>query len=66
MKLSRIDIQFEVALVSQYQMSPREGHFEALYLVFHVLWKNTNKMQVMETSTPIIDESVFHYNYNWV
>ena len=37
MELRRIDIQLEVALMSQYQMSPREGHLEALYLIFNFL-----------------------------
>ena len=35
-----IDIQLGVTLMSQYQISPREEHLEALYLIFHFLWKN--------------------------
>ena len=53
-------------LMSQYQMSPREVHLDALYLIFHFMWKNPNKRQVMDPSTPIIDKSVFHSNANWV
>ena len=66
MELRRIDIQLEVALMSQYQMSPREGNLEAIYFIFHFLWNNPKKRQVMETSTPGIDESVFQSNSNWV
>ena len=36
-KIVLIDIQLEVALVSQYQMNPREGHLEALYFIFNFL-----------------------------
>ena len=42
-ELGRIDIQVEVANMSQYQASPREGHLEALYLIFHYLSKNLKK-----------------------
>ena len=66
MDLGRIDIQLEVELMSQYQMNLREEHLEVLYSIYHFLWKNTKKRQVMETSTPMIDEIVFHSNYNWV
>ena len=39
---------------------------EAIYFIFHFLLKNPKKRQVMEPSTTIRDESVFHYNYDWV
>lgn len=65
-ELGRIDIQIEAALLSQYQMNPRQGHLEALYLIFHFLWKNPKKRQVLDPSTPLIDESVFHSNADWV
>ena len=42
-ELGRIYIQLEVALMSQYQMIPKVGHMEALYLIFHFLWKNPKK-----------------------
>ena len=35
-------------------------------MIFHVLWKNLNKMQVINPSTTMIDESVFYYNAYWV
>ena len=65
-EIERIDIQLEVALMSQYWMSPREGYLEALYLIFQFMWKNTNKRQVMDPSNPMIYESVFHFNVDWV
>ena len=50
-----------------YQVILREGHLEAFNLIFNFLWKNPNKMQVMDPYTPIIIyEIVFHYNSNWV
>ena len=55
MEIGRIVIQFEVALMSKYQMIPREGHLEALYFILHFLWKNPNKRQVVDPSTPMID-----------
>ena len=44
----------------------REGNLEELYLIFNLLWNNPKKRQVMHPSTPITDENVFHYNYDWV
>ena len=64
--LGRIDIKFEVALMSEYQMNPRERHLEALYLMFQFIWKNTNKRQVMDPYTPMIDEILFRSNADWV
>ena len=52
--------------MSQYQMNTREGHLEVLCLIFHFLWKNPKKRQMMDPSPKIIDESVFYYNVNWV
>ena len=66
MELGRFDIQLKVALMSQYQMNPREGNLEALYFIFQFFWNKTRKIQVMEPSTQMIDESVFHYNADWV
>ena len=39
---------------------------EAFYLIFNFLLNHTKKRNVMYPSTPIIDESVFHSNANWV
>lgn len=64
-ELGRVDIMVEVALMSQYQMNPRSGHLEALYLIFHYLWKNPRKRLVMDPLEPAIDESVFQNNTDW-
>ena len=50
----------------QYQMNPMEVHLEALYLIFKFLWNNIKKRQVMDPSNPMTDESVFHYNSDWL
>ncbi len=39
----QVDILTEVAMMSQYHANPREGHLEALYLIFCYLWKNPLK-----------------------
>ena len=62
MEIGLIEIQVEVALVSQYQMIPREGYLAVIYLIFHFLWKNPKKRQVMDPSTPMINVSVFYSN----
>jgi hypothetical protein len=58
-ELGRIDIQIEVALMSQYQAAPRTGHLEALYLIFHYLSKNVKRRMVMDPRTNEIDEKVY-------
>eukprot|EP00970_Alexandrium_tamarense_P000443 scaffold59_cov114-Alexandrium_tamarense.AAC.2 len=42
-ELGRIDIHLEIALMSQYQASPRYGHLEAMYKIFHYLARNHAK-----------------------
>ena len=37
-ELSQINIQVEVAIMSQYQAYAQQGHLEALYLNFCFLW----------------------------
>lgn len=64
-ELGRIDIMVEVAIMSQYQMNPRQGHLEALYLIFHYLWKNPKKRLVMDPVVPEVDESMFNCNADW-
>ena len=63
--MGRIDIQIEVAFLSQYQASPREGHLEELYLIFHFLSKNSKKRLVMDASVPDVKKSVFNLNDDW-
>ena len=64
-ELGRIDIQVEIAIMSQYQASPREGHLEALYLIFHYLARNPKKRLVMDPNLPLIDESAFNTDADW-
>ena len=63
--LGRFDIQIEVALLSQYQASPQEVHLEVMYLIFHFLSNNPNKILVMDPSMQNVDKSVFNLNADW-
>ena len=63
--LGRVDIQIEVALLSQYQALPQDIHIEALYLIFHSLSNNPKKILVMDPSMLNLDESVFNLNADW-
>ena len=65
-ELGRIDIQVEVVIMSQYQALPRQGHLEALYLIFHYLSKNPKKRLVMDPNEPSVDESMFNLNADWM
>ena len=65
-ELGRIDVQIEVALLSQYQASPRDGHLEALYLIFHYLSKNPKKRLVMDPNYPNVDENTFNGSADWM
>jgi len=47
-------------------MNPRQRHLEVLYLIFHFVWQNPKKRNVLDHSTPLIDESVFHSKADWV
>ena len=64
-ELGRIDIQIEVALLSQYQVSPREGHLEALYLIFHYISKNVKKRLVMDPHYPSDKRKSFNITADW-
>lgn len=64
-ELGRIDIMVEVAMMSSYQASPREGHLEALYLIFHYLSKNPKKRMVLDPYRPAINEAAFNLNADW-
>ena len=59
-ELDRIDIQFEVAIMSQYSADPRSGHLEALYLIFWYLSKRPLKRLVMDPTTVRMSEDVFY------
>ena len=63
--MGRVDIQIEVALLSQYQASPKDIHIEALYLIFHSLSNYPKKILVMDPSMPNADKYVFNLNADW-
>ena len=65
-ELGRLDIFHEIALLSQYQASPREGHLEALYHVFAYLKKHPDMGRLAyDPKMPEIDETVFVSNADW-
>ncbi len=63
-ELGRIDIPTEVAMLSQYQASPREGHLEALYWIVNYLSRFPMQRLILNHTQPNIDESVFT-NGDW-
>jgi hypothetical protein len=54
-----------VAILSQYQANPREGHLEALYLIFHFLSKNPLRRLVFDSRVPACDENAFQLDADW-
>ena len=53
-ELGRIDILFEVSLLSSHMAMPRKGHFEALMNIFAYLDKHPNAGLVFDDDTPEI------------
>jgi hypothetical protein len=64
-ELGRIDILIDVALMSQYNASPREGHLEALYHIIHYLERHPDRKLVMDAARVRVDESVFQQDADW-
>jgi hypothetical protein len=64
-KLGRIDIALETALMSQYSASPREGHLEAVYSIFAYLTLVPSGKIIFDPSTPMIDETCFAHDVDW-
>ena len=58
-ELGRLDIQIEVSLMSQFQASPREGHLEALYLIFAYLNHHPLKRIIFDPQLPEVNEGAF-------
>lgn len=52
-------------MLSQYSAIPREGHIEAVYLIFHFLSKNPMKRLVFDAKIPGCDESAFQLSADW-
>ena len=61
-ELGRFDILTEVALLSQYQACPREGHLEALYWIINYLHQYPMRRLIMNHTMPEIDKSVFRHD----
>jgi hypothetical protein len=64
-ELGRIDIHLEIALMSQYQASPRYGHLEAMYTIFHYLARNRKWRNVYDPRLPNYRESAFNTEADW-
>jgi hypothetical protein len=64
-KLGRIDIALETALMLQYSASPREGHLEAVYHIFAYLATHTSGRIVFDATSPLLDEDCFQHDEDW-
>lgn len=58
-EIGRVDILHEVSKLSSYNVSPHEGHLEAIYRVFAYLKKHENSTIVFDAVEPKINESQF-------
>jgi hypothetical protein len=56
-KLGRLDIYVNVALLSSYLTAPRKGHLEAVYCIYGCLKSNMR-------STMVFDDAYVHWNDN--
>ena len=54
-ELGRVDILYEVSILSTYLASPREGHLDAVYGIFGYLKKHLNSHMVFDCKEPILD-----------
>ena len=62
-KLGRIDIQTEVSCLSQHLCAPRNGHLNAVYLIFRYLQKNIGRNPGRIVFDPLMeydDENIFN------
>ena len=51
-------------MLTQYQANQRERHLERMHLIFHYLWKNTNKRMMLDPADVVID-AVFIDDADW-
>lgn len=58
-ELGRWDIAYEVAIMSQYSASPREGHLEGLYHIFLYLSKHLDSAIIFDLVIPQVGEEHF-------
>jgi hypothetical protein len=64
-ELGRLDIYYEVSVLSQFQAMPREGHLEAAYHMFGYLKGKQKVSMVFDWRFPDVDESVFQSGFDW-
>jgi hypothetical protein len=61
-EIGQVDILLEVALLSQYQASPREGHLEQLLHIFAFLRTHPKLTLYLSPESPRIDSGEFRTN----
>lgn len=64
-ELGWVDNLMEVSLLSQYHANPRKGHLEALYLIFHYLWKKPLKRIIFDPTVPQVNKNQFCLDADW-
>ena len=63
-EIGRVDVLYEVSLLSQYQASPRQGHLEQALHIFAFLEKHPKLTLYMDPSLPNLDYSIFTTDAN--
>ena len=58
-ELGRIDIYYEVSVLSQHLALPRVGHLEAVYHIFAYLMKHDKSRIIFDPADPIFDDQQF-------
>jgi hypothetical protein len=58
-EIGRVDVYYEVAILSQYLASPREGHLEAAYHIFAYFKTHQKFSIVFDPRDTSLDESTF-------
>ncbi|EJK65517.1 hypothetical protein THAOC_13609, partial [Thalassiosira oceanica] len=64
-ELGRIDILYEVSIMSQYQANPRKGHLEALYSIFCYLQANPVRRLVFNPQRISKENCIFNDGADW-
>jgi hypothetical protein len=64
-ELGRVDILYEVSIMSQYQAAPRIGHLEGLYHIFGHLKIRIKQKIVFDPTNIKMDETCFQANADW-
>ena len=57
--LGRVDICYEVSMMSSHLALPRKGHLQELYHIFSYRQKYHNSEMVFDPSDPVIDKVQF-------